>query len=241
MNIDDMDEKTIEFLEQQKRSGVNINNINHSATGEVGTGSIYDADEEIIDFAQGQVAAKKAAEAPVYEMLDGIIKDMPRNSVELKEKLASVDYRLDYMKYLIDGVQKELYVELKENLDNFTPEASAQINQKLSNYLSLLATLKQAGYNFGSQRNSYSKADYDPYKPDIDLYEIADFMQYRRKNGAMVDISIPLDYDMDNPQVSTDAIRIINCLDQYLANNPNAMYIWESLGYVDRENTGIKR
>ncbi len=166
---------------------------------------------------------------PKKDILAGLKAALPASSTELKAALKALDFRLDFMKELVEYYGQKVAAIGASCEADLTPEASEKVNKAVSDYANLLATLSSCGYNFGSVYNSYTARGYDPYKPEMYLNEATSIMFKRRRNGCNIDIQIPKDYNMQNPNPSADAVTVIHYLDEELKRNPDVNYLWSKL------------
>lgn len=207
-------------------------------------GPLEDAPDHVIKGMEEAARKKIKEEAPKRVILDKILNDFPKNSNELLSLLQMLDFRLDFMKELLERSRNQ-FIDLATKFKNdFSPEASKLINTKLTEYLCLIETLKSNEYNFGSETNSYNKHFnyFDGYKPDLKMTEIiVDIMHQRRINGADIDIIFPINYDLsDEYQPKCNAVTVAYNVDQHLQNNPNMELLWKKAGY-QAPNTSNKK
>ena len=240
-SIYDADEKTIEGIERMIQ-GQRQTKVTFNPTGEVTTGSIYDADEKTIEGIERMVQGQKEKDKPNKQVINDILKELPSNKEDLSAELSRVNYRLDLMKKLVEGYRDQFVDIARKYKSDYSPEASEIINNKLTEYLCLIETLKTDGYNFGSTVNSYSdsptKGGYDPQRPEMVLDEVMGIMHIRRKNGADVSIPFPVNYDLENnEQLKGDAVTIIYNVDQHLRNNQYMNLNWKKAGYEPPETS----
>jgi len=178
-------------------------------------------------------------------MLNQLLTSMPQNKTDLIFCLESIDYRLDFLKKLVEHYRDQVLSVASQYKEDYSIEASNIVNEKVTQYLCLLETLKTQGYNFGSVSNSYTNNSnyYDPNKPEVQLEEIMSIMHVRRKNDAEVQIVFPIDYDLNNEmQQKADAVSIINSVNEHLKNNPYMSQIWKKIGYKfpEDENENLR-
>ena len=200
-------------------------------------GPAEDAPDHVIKGMEEAARKRIKEEAPKRAILDKILNNFPNNSDELLSLLQMLEFRVDFMKELLERSRNQ-FIDLATKFKNdFSPEASKLINTKLTEYLCLIETLKSyTDYNFGSETNSYNKHFnyFDGYKPDLKMTEIiVDIMHQRRINGADIDIIFPINYDLSNieNQPKCNAVTVAYNVDQHLQNNPNMGYLWEKAGY----------
>lgn len=245
-SIYDADEKTTEGIERMIKGQKERESYKFRPTGEVTTGSIYDADEKTTEGIERMVKGQKEKDLPKKKIINDILNNFPSNSEELKSQLEKVNYRLDLMKMLVEGYKNQFINISNQYKDVFTPEASEIVNNKLTEYLCLIETLKSAGYNFGSTANSYNDSttmhQFDPHRPDVGISEIMSIMFSRRKNGADINIIFPVDYDLTSVenQPKADAVTIINNVDKHLQNNPYVSMFWSKAGYIPQQNNSSR-
>ena len=185
-----------------------------------------------------QVQIARERDKNKFNIINTLMKEMPKNKEDLVLLLTETDFRLDLMKTLVEYYKDQFLYIASQYKQNYTKEASELINSKLTEYLCLIETLKSCGYNFGSEINSYSNlTNYDPYRPDTQLLDIMSIMHVRRKNDANVQIIFPINYDLTNIdfQIKGDAVTIIYNINEHLKNNPNMSVIWSKSGYVAPE------
>lgn len=175
------------------------------------------------------VQIHRQEDMPKKEILEGLKTALPASSEELKTDLQSLDFRLDFMKDLVECYGQRVMDVSGFYQEDFTPEASDKVNKVVSDYANLLATLSSCGYNFGSVYDSYTARGYDPYKPNMYLSESSSIMFKRLRNGCNIDIQIPKDYNNQSPNPSADAVAVFHCLDEELKRNPNIDYLWAKL------------
>ncbi len=176
-------------------------------------------------------------------ILNDLINKFPSTKEGLVNCLEALDYRLDFLKQLVENYRDQFINIASQYKNDYTQEASDIVNAKLTEYLCLIETLKSQGYNFGSEFNSYNRNDYyDSNKPQLLLEDIMSVMHVRRKNEADVSIIFPLDYNLDDMDFEQkgDAVTIINNVNEHLKNNPYMNVLWNRAGYVALENE-IKR
>ena len=225
-----------EELQEQYANSVKSSYNNpgvYNPTGEVHSGSIYDASEEDIRIYAAQVARERAVEAELKKPLDAIKENFPANSEEFKRMFAQSGYKLDLTKELVESMRDRVIQLSSQNKDNLSPEASAEINKAVYEYLATIETLKEIGYTFGSNSN-YEAPGFDPNRPDLKMNEISSIMHDRRKNGADISIPIPLKYDLDNPQPMIDSVTAAYNVYGDVTNRPYMDVVWKKAGYVDR-------
>ena len=222
-------DERVDFAEKQK----SMNHFGETIKTTGGPGF----DERMNDsMAQVQYARERDKEK--FATLNALMNNLPSNSEDLRLAFAAMDHRLDLMKKLVEHYKDQFLNVAVQYKGNYSPEASEIINNKLTQYLCLIETLKSDGYTFGSELNSYvNNSTYDPYKPDVELEEIMSIMHIRRKNDADVEIIFPVDYDFTDYEFQNkgDAVTIINTVNEHLKNNEYMAAMWKKAGYIDEE------
>ena len=211
--------------------------ITFNPTGETGSGSIYDADQETLEGIERMVQGQKKVDEVNQVVIDNLLQQFPQSSQQLTAEINKVGMRLDLMQKLVEGYRDEFFKTANKYVDNFSKEASKEVNDSLTKYLCIIETLKSAGYNFGSMENSYVSGaayGYDPYKPSVGLDEVMTTMHQRRKEGADIEIPIPVEYNIDtmDQQVKIDGVTATYLVDKHLRNTPYMNDYWQEVGYV---------
>ena len=198
--------------------------------------------DERIRASEAQVQYARERDKDKIEVLNSLMNDFPKNIEDLRFALLAMEHRLDLIKPLIEHYRDQFLNLAAQYKRDYSPEASTIINEKLTEYLCLIETLKTAGYTFGSNNNGYNKSSYyDPYKPDMQLDEIMTIMHVRRKNEADVSITFPVNYDLTDQenQNKGDAVTIVYTVIEHLNNNQYMGILWEKAGY-SKEAQGSK-
>ena len=191
--------------------------------------------DERVRASEAQVQYARERDKDKIEVLNSLMKEFPKNIEDLRFALLAMEHRLDLIKPLVEHYRDQFLNLAAQYKRDYSPEASTIINEKLTEYLCLIETLKTEGYTFGSEENSFTKNSYyDPYKPDVQLNEIMTIMHVRRKNDADVNIIFPINYDLNDQenQNKGDAVTIINAVVEHLNNNQYMNIIWERAGYT---------
>lgn len=174
-------------------------------------------------------------DAPKKAILAELKEHLPKSSEDLKRALEALDYRLDFMKELVEHYGTHFAYKAEIYNEDFTPEASMEVNQALSDYLNLVATLANCNYNFGSTTDSYANnTEYDPYRPEMYI-DLASTVMFRRaRNGCDINIPIPKNYSVGGP--TADAVTILRYLNEQLKHNDDIELYWEKLTNEALEN-----
>jgi len=190
--------------------------------------------DERMNDTEAQVFLAQNRDREKKETLNNLSDNFPTNKDDLVFYLSSIDYRTDLVKKLVDKYKEQFFDIASQYNKDYSTDASKLINQKLTEYLCLIETLKSQGYDFGSNTNKY----YDSNKIEPQLEEIMSIMHVRRKNDANVEIIFPIDYDLTDSeyQQTGDAVIITNNVHEHLKNNPYMELIWKKSGYETPES-----
>ena len=195
----------------------------------------YD-DEDVAHAMEAMVADRRMKDAPKKTILEQLKDHLPESSEDLKIALELLDYRLDFMKELVEHYGRAFAHKSDIYVQDFSPEASAEVNKALSDYLNIVATLANCNYNFGSTTDSYtSNKGYDPYKPEMYMTLASSVMFRRARNGCDINIPIPRNYGVGGP--TADAVTVLHYLDEQLKHNEIIEFYWDKLTNEALENT----
>ena len=241
-SIYDADTETLEGYERMIQGQKSRNDVTYNPTGETGSGSILDADSETLEGYERMIQGQKRADQVNQDVVGEMLTHFPESSDQLIEQAGQVDFRLDLMKKLVEGYRDQFFEAARKNRDDYSKEASQVVNDSLTRYLCVVENLKRAGYDFGSTRDAYigTSSGYDAYKASLELGDVIDEMHRRRKEGADIEIPLPVDYDMNNidQQATMDAVVVTNIVDKHLKNNSYIDSLWQEAGYVPiKENS----
>ena len=194
------------------------NHPNFKTTG----GPNYD---ERVNASEMMVAQSRERDRDKKEILATLIQKLPDNYVDLNNALQSIDYRNDLVKVLMDSYGEKVKTTAGMYQKDYSDEASLYVNSIVYAYLCLIETLKRNDVNIK--------------QTDVILYEIMDMMQKRRRNGADVQIGLPIDYNPENPKV--DGVSATFCVAEHIRGNKNMNLLWMKMCPASEEVFSTQR